>query len=287
MPYMDQKGISRPTAERFLVGRTQGRVYLKESLLEQGFSESTLAEAGLLNQYGDDFFRDQVIVPIRSHGQVVAFYGRALADNADVRHLRMRSDRTILGEQLFNWNPARTDFIAVEGIFDALALIDRGFNQAVATFGTQGLASETVRQLLLQGEARRVWICYDGDSSGRDSATRDGYAVEDLGLDTLMVDLGDQDPNDFMQSHSREDFQKRLDQAHSPVQWEIRNLNPEWGTDRKIKALEGLMQRTRTMKPLHREATIKQIARTLGLKPKTVTEHIKSLAGINLVVCVL
>jgi DNA primase catalytic core len=275
MPHLERRGISGSTAERFFVGSTTGKDDLKQALIVEGFDETIIREAGLLNQHGDDFFQNRVMVPIRMNGQATGFYGLALNDEDEVRHLFLGNDRFIIADIPFNWNPRREEAILVEGIFDALSLIEAGFANAVATFGTQGLASRDTEELLLDSSLRRVWVCYDGDQAGQKAVVRDSYMMEDLGLDVKIVDLN-QDPNEFMLAHGAEEFQGRLAGAVAPVQWEIERVDPESTPEEKIAALENVFHRCKTMKPLHLAACIERIAE-LGFSKREIREHIKSL----------
>jgi DNA primase len=83
-PYLQKRGISRETAEKYVMGATGEKNSLKQALAAKGFEQRYMALAGLLNRYGDDFFQDRIVVPIRVNGMVTSFYGRAL--NAIVLH---------------------------------------------------------------------------------------------------------------------------------------------------------------------------------------------------------
>ena len=135
--YLTARGISNETAQRFMVGAALGKDNLKQALMQKGFDEETIRLTGLLNQYGQDRFQNHVVVPVFHRGQVMDFYGRLLADSPDQnnKHWRLPSERVILGRSLFNWNPRQEDIILVEGIFDALSLVEHGFDNAAAAGG--------------------------------------------------------------------------------------------------------------------------------------------------------
>jgi DNA primase len=269
MPFLDMRGISRTTAERFLIGATNGETGMKDFLTEKGFPDCVIKQAGLLNKDGKDFFRDKIIVPIRTAGQIVAFYGRAFDENAEIKHLRMSNERVIIGSAPFNWNPSSSDIIVTEGIFDALSLIDQDFTNTIATFGTRGLASDRDLELVKNSAVKRVFLCYDGDEAGAKATMKDAYMLEDQGQEVRIVDIGNQDPNEFIIDHGPEVFKERLYNAVSPVQWEINRIDPSWDVERKIAALETVFRRCKIMQPLHQQATIERIAEELGF-PKTI-----------------
>ena len=281
VPYLISRGISRRTADRYLIGITAGRTDLRDALLDEGFDEKVISAAGLLNQYGQDFFRDKIVVPIRVNGQVVSFYGRAIDDDDEVRHLRMSNGRFIIGEGPFNWNSRRDDIIAVEGVFDALALIDNGYTNAVATFGTQGFSAPQIKKLLQESRIRRVYIGFDGDAAGHKAALKSAYEAEDLGKEVRIIDFGSEDPNEFLQNHDMGEFKDRITNSVSPVQFEIQHLDDALELEEKIRVLETVFRRVRDMLPLDREATVKRIAGKLGVAKKIVENHIASLPALD------
>jgi DNA primase len=274
--YLQQRGISHDTAQRFMLGGASGAETLKNALLQIGFEEAIIEKSGLLNRHGQDRFQNHVLVPIFLNGQVVDFYGRSLAeDNRTGRHWRLPSERLAVGENLFNWNAQSESIILVEGMFDALALIDKGFPHAVASAGTNGLHAE----ILQHSPLRKVLVCFDGDAAGNGQALKRAYELKDSNLDVRIIDLPQGlDPNEYLLTHSADDFRGLVQKAATPEIWEIEHLDPSWDEHQKIEALEDLMLRVGTMDSLHRAALIKQISNKLGLKEKDVRGHIEDLS---------
>jgi DNA primase len=112
----------------------------------------------------------------------------------------------------------RSEIILVEGVMDALSLIEKGFDEAVATGGTNGLNEMLVRRSIAVG-LKKVWVCFDGDDAGRKRGLALAYRLSDLGLKVKMVTLPDgQDPNDFLLTHSADDFKELLRSSVIPEQ---------------------------------------------------------------------
>lgn len=281
VPFLERRGISRRTAERYLIGITKGKDALRKALRKEGFKNEVISAAGLLNQYGQDFFRDRIMVPIRLSGQVVGFYGRAFNEDDEVQHLRMTNERVILGDGPFNWDPRREEVVMVEGAFDALALIDRGFANAVATFETQGFLAPKKQELLENSRVGKVYVCFDGDAAGEKYAVKSAFDIEGMGKEVRIVDLGTEDPNEFLLSHSLDDFRERLRKSVSPIQFEINQVDDDLELEEKISALENVFRRVRDLLPLDREAVLKRLAGKLGVAKKVVEDHITSLAAIT------
>lgn len=274
--YLEERGVSRDTAERYLIGASPGKEGLKASLQQNGFSKKTIDASRLLNEYDEDFFQSRVVIPIRINGMVVDFYGRALDDNNPVKHLRMNSQRPVKVSVLFNWDARREEMIVVEGPIDALSLIENGYKNTVATFGTNGF-DQSYMELLKQSSVKAIYLCYDGDYAGRKATKKDARLLEDLGYEVKVVDIDDMDPNDFMLAYGEQEFGHRLNKALSPIQWEINSIDTNLSVEDKIRQLEGVMRRCKKMKPLQQAATVDRLASTLGFSKKAVREHIAEL----------
>jgi DNA primase len=167
--YLEQRGISYETATKFNVGRTRDKEDLRIALKDRGVGADTILYSGLVKADGTDFFQNHIVVPIYHAGRVVDFYGRSQNGHPQ-RHWRLPNDRFVLGNGLFNWNPSAKEIILVEGIFDALALIQEGFPHAVTTLGTQGLNGSL--PAIRKGHIKKAFVCYDGDLAGNGAAVR-------------------------------------------------------------------------------------------------------------------
>ncbi|MBM3301835.1 MAG: toprim domain-containing protein, partial [Deltaproteobacteria bacterium] len=276
--YLTSRGVSEETAQRCMIGGAVGDKNVKKALYDKGFDSQTIRLSGLLNPYGKDRFQQHVVVPIFRNGQVVDFYGRIRNKEAEEqgKHRRLPADRFILGQSLFNWDPRRSDIIWVEGVFDALSLIEHGFRNAVAAYGTNGINMD----LLTDSSVKKVWMCFDGDGSGRESNLKRAYDLKDAGLDVRIVDLPDgQDPNEFFLERSAADFQDLVRSATHPEVWEIEHLDAELDEHEQIMALENVMRRAGTMGPMHRAALIKRISKKLAIREKDVREQIESMSA--------
>jgi DNA primase catalytic core len=274
---LQPRAISVQTVERFLVGSTANKDGLKEALQEQGFDETTIRAAGLLNRNGGDFFFNRIMVPIRVNGVVIGFYGRASYDQDEFRHLRLSNDRLIKEEAPFNWNSRHEEIVVVEGVMDALALIDKGFINTVAVMGTQGLSSEQYSEFLRESAVRKIFLCYDGDEAGQRATVKDGYRLEDQGFDVRVLDLDNRDPNEYVVAGQSGDLQDRLDAAVTPVQWDIDHVNPDLSPEAKIESIEHVLLRCKRMQPLQASATIKRLSDVLGFTKKEIRNHIDAL----------
>ena len=217
--YLADRSLDPATQVKFRLGYAPGeRFALKEHLGNQGVSVDDMVAAGLLVSGEDipvpyDRFRDRVIFPITDpRGRVIAFGGRALEKDAQAKYLN--SPETSLfhkGATLYNIAMARAaahkgaPVVAVEGYVDVIAMVNAGYEGAVAPLGT----ALTEDQLALTWKmADEPILCFDGDGAGRRAA----YRAVDIALPLVRPGKSlrfatlpeGQDPDDLWRSGGRE-----------------------------------------------------------------------------------
>jgi 5S rRNA maturation endonuclease (ribonuclease M5) len=139
-PYLDQRGISRQTAQSLGVGYYAGR--------------------GIL--------RGRIVFPIHNErGEVVAYAGRRL-DGAGPKYrfpAGFSKSRTLFHlPDAVRFAPPAGSVILVEGFFDCMKVHQAGFGNVVALMGTN--LSEHQAQLLAE-RFQRLVLMLDGDEAGQ------------------------------------------------------------------------------------------------------------------------
>jgi len=231
LDYLVARGISDGQIEAFRLGYAPAeRTALKDHLVNKGFLEATLIEAGLVIKPDDggacyDRFRNRVMFPIAgARDQTIAFGGRAL--EADARAKYLNSPETPLfhkSDVLYNYNAARADaaksgapLIVCEGYMDVIALVGAGFRTAVAPLGT-ALTDQQIALLWRQSD--EPVLCFDGDKAGVAAAHRSIDRALPLlapGKSLRFVFLPDgQDPDDLVRSAGPGAFAALLQQPQS------------------------------------------------------------------------
>lgn len=157
-PYLDQRGISRQTADTFGVGYYAGR----------------------------GFLCGRIVFPIHNErGGLVAYAGRSL-DGVGPKYLfpaGFSKSRTLFHLQdAVRFAPPTGKVILVEGFFDCMKVHQAGFGNVVALMGTN-LSDHQVQ--LLAERFRRVVLMLDGDEAGQ----RAGPAVAARLSGRLSVDV--------------------------------------------------------------------------------------------------
>lgn len=226
--YLAKRGLQKSVLDRFEIGYApDDRQALFRALSDQGVPKDKIIAAGLCAVPDDggapyDRFRGRIIFPIRdARGRCVAFGGRSLDPNARAKYLN--SPETILfdkGRNLYNHGPARAasgkgkPLIVAEGYMDVIALVEAGFDAAVAPLGTA--VTEDQLHLMWRMNPEPI-IALDGDKAG----LRAAYRVIDLALPLLEAGRAlrfalmpeGKDPDDLLRAGGAKAVQEVLDNA--------------------------------------------------------------------------
>ena len=283
--YFYKRGLNDSDIRRFGLGASPHRATaLMEYLTEKGFTEKTMADAGLLAVSDDrkrDMFRERAMFPIiNAQGRVVGFGGRAMGDGkpkylntADTPVFNKRQ-----GLYALNWAKKERDekrLVLVEGYMDTLSLRRNGILGVVATLGT-ALTDEQAR--LMRRYAPEVWISYDGDPPGQKAALRALDILENQGLPARVIDYpSGMDPDDYVKAYGKAGFDslKRFTAA------EYRMLRARDGLD--LSRQEDLTAYTmacckiigRLKNPVEMENYVRKLVNETGYDREVILEQIR------------
>ena len=226
--YLRDRGLSIDVQQFFGLGfAPNNRNALKEYLAAKDVGKDQMEACGLV-VFGDgiavsyDRFRDRIMYPIPdARGRVIAFGGRAMAQDAMAKYLN--SPETELFHKsnvLYNFANARKhafeqkQVIAVEGYMDVIAMHAAGFRNVVAPLGTA--LTERQMELLWRMNEEPI-LCFDGDGAGVKAAHR----AVDLMLPALQPGRSARfamlpeglDPDDLIQQSGAPALKEVLDSA--------------------------------------------------------------------------
>lgn len=212
--YLQQRGLSDAVIRRFGIGAAPPSAQVGHRLMEEGFTEEELIQAGLmLRREGRtfDMFRNRAMFPIiDTYGNVLGFGGRAMGDampkylnTSDTPDFNKRY--TVFAANLLRKARGLTRVILVEGYMDVVALSQFGVEGVAATLGT-ALTPEQAR--LLHRFAPEVYIAYDGDRAGQKAILRGLEVLEGENVPVRVLDFpGGLDPDEFIRQEGLEAFQ--------------------------------------------------------------------------------
>lgn len=212
--YLQQRGLSDAVIRRFGIGAAPPSAQVGHRLMEEGFAEEELVQAGLmLRREGRtfDMFRNRAMFPIiDTYGNVLGFGGRAMGDampkylnTSDTPAFNKRY--TVFAANLLRKARGLTRVILVEGYMDVVPLSQFGVEGVAATLGT-ALTPEQAR--LLHRFAPEVHIAYDGDRAGQKAILRGLEVLEGENVPVRVLDFpGGLDPDEFIRQEGLEAFQ--------------------------------------------------------------------------------
>ena len=232
--YLEDRGLDKDAVSRFGIGYSPsgGDALLRH--LKAKYPEKLLVESGLISrdQGGKlfDRFRRRITFPIANEsGKIVAFGCRGLGDDQPKYLNSPESPIYSKSNVLYHLDRAkegirRQDFaILVEGYMDAIAVARVGISNVVASCGTS-LAEQQIK--LLGRFTKRVVVNYDPDAAGQ-SATERSLSLlleQDFEVRVLVLpSVGDKkaDPDLYIREKGAEEYQKRLKEAPSYVDYLI------------------------------------------------------------------
>jgi DNA primase len=206
--YLQQRGFTADSVTTFTLGYSPARSdALKKHLLERGFTEEELVDAGLLVQTDSgptrDRFRGRLMFPIRdSRGKTTGFGARALDDsfpkytNSPQTLVFDKSGTLYAIDQAASAIRKQDRAVLVEGYMDAVTAHQSGFQNVIASMGT----AITERQVsILKRLTRNVTLALDADTAGEEAMLRCVDYENTLDAEMQVTILPDgKDPDDVI-----------------------------------------------------------------------------------------
>jgi DNA primase len=174
---------------------------------KKGYTNQELVDAGVAvfrNGRTYDFFQNRLIFPIMdSRGNIVAFSGRGITDNAIPKYINTKETAVyIKGDTLFGLFQAKEAMkkekkvILMEGEFDVITSFKEGVTNAVAVKGT-ALTENQIR--LLKRFVQKIIFCFDTDSAGTEAQRRSISLIgkENINAGVIIPPQG-KDPDELL-----------------------------------------------------------------------------------------
>ena len=155
----------------------------------RGISPETYKEYEAFTHHESQYI-GRVVFPVRDiTGRIKAFILRQMDQTVVPKYLIYPPKAKM---PLFpaKANPIMGRVVLVEGIFDALNLLDKGMQNAMCCFGTQTLDYYKLAMLKVQGVIG-VDILFDGDTAGREAAEKVSELCEKVELMSQVVYMPD------------------------------------------------------------------------------------------------
>jgi len=221
--YLARRGLLPKTISDFQLGFSlNSRNALKQYLMERGYSEGELEQAGLIIRQDDgkthDRFRNKLLFPILDiRGRVTGFGARVLDDSLPKYVNSPQTPVFDKSSSLYGINLAAAAIrqqdmaVIVEGYTDVITAHQNGFNNVVASMGT----SITEKQVSVLKKLSKIMIfALDADAAGVEAMLRvEKTSTEALDKDVVAVPY--RDPSRL--SPPLNEAQVRQDQKHQKI----------------------------------------------------------------------
>ncbi|MBQ6409662.1 DNA primase [Candidatus Saccharibacteria bacterium] len=201
-----ERHLNRATVAEFKIGYAPESGHaLLDVLKNRKFTENDLNDAGLLNRFKKDLFKNRMMIPfIDTNGDIIGYTARIIGDG-EPKYLN--TPETILFNKskfifgLYHAKEAirRSGFVViVEGNMDVISSHQAGVKEAVATSGT---AMTEQHLKILSRLTNDIRLAYDGDEAGVKATERAVELAGNLGIDlTIISDYhGAKDPDELIQ----------------------------------------------------------------------------------------
>lgn len=239
LEYFHGRGLTDETIDKFGLGYADvfnNDLYNYLSR-KKGYTDEQLRASGLVRISERDgvvdTFWNRAMIPILDvNGKYIGFGGRVLGDGKP-KYVNT-SDTPVFDKShtLFAMNLARRSrrkgFICCEGYMDVISMHQAGFDNAVASLGTAftfGHANIIKRY----ANGSEVWLAYDSDAAGV-AATKKVIAIlREMGVGVRVINMRPyKDPDEFIQSLGRDEFEERIKSAESGMMFLARIYSEEY-----------------------------------------------------------
>lgn len=286
---MRERKLKVETIKKFGLGfAPAGYFNLTKHMLNLGFSVDELLEAKLVTRGNGkkiyDVFRNRIMIPIiNTKSEIIGFGGRALGD---FKPKYLNSKDSLLFKKtnnLFNLNLAKAEktdtIILVEGYFDAIAIVQAGVNNVVATLGT---ALTTKQAQIISMYAKRVVLSYDSDQAGIDATRRAVNILSELGLQVDILNLGVyKDPDEFIKNNGSVRFKNAVNSSVAALDFEfnaIKNKFDLQNTQDKSQFLKEVAAwLSKINNQLDREVFISKISTEQSIDHQVLSSYVNNL----------
>lgn len=152
-----------------------------------------------------DFFINRIMIPIKDeYGNIIAFSGRDLRKDSNIKYLNSKSSNYFQKKSLlFNLDKAlkasNETLFLMEGYFDVISAHKSGIKNVVGTMGTSFNIEHV--NLLKKNKIKNIILCMDNDSAGKLANYEIGKVLTESNINVYVVkysEIEEKDINDIL-----------------------------------------------------------------------------------------
>ena len=277
--------LSKEIVQEFKIGfAPNSQKILTNFLLKKGFAMSDIRDAGLLNRFGGDIFRNRMVIALQdSGGSPVGFTGRIIKDEPNAPKY-LNTPQTLLYDKssnIFGLSQAKNEIrkagfvVVVEGNMDVISSHQAGVKNVVATAGT----AMTVHHLKALGRfSNDVRLCFDSDQAGISATERaislSQQAGVELSIITLNQSAGEAKDTDELIQKDLELWKDSISKPQPAIEWIFdqyeKRLNIATAVGKKEFSTIALKLVENLNDPVEKDFYIEQISKRIGVSKTTL-----------------
>lgn len=277
--------LSKEIVQEFKIGFAPNtQKMLTNFLLKKGFAMSDIRDAGLLNRFGGDIFRNRMVIALQdSGGSPVGFTGRIIKDEPNAPKY-LNTPQTLLYDKssnIFGLSQAKNEIrkagfvVVVEGNMDVISSHQAGVKNVVATAGT----AMTVHHLKALGRfSNDVRLCFDSDQAGISATERAISLGQQAGVELSIITLNQsageaKDPDELIQK-DLELWKDSISKPQPAIEWIFdqyeKRLNIATAVGKKEFSTIALKLVENLNDPVEKDFYIEQISKRIGISKTTL-----------------
>lgn len=203
LEFPKKKGLDEADIDCWFIGYVGDENPVANNLKDK-FEIELAKKIGLINEHGNDHFRNRIIFPVWNYGKVVFLTGRAFP-NGEPKYLHLKNSELVYRQIAFAENLKKDVCVIVEGITDAMAFIKVG-KPACALLGTN--IGDKGREAVLRAK-RKLYFCLDRDEPGKEASYRLAKEYKSYTLDLEYV----KDPDEVLAEIGPEEFKRVVEKV--------------------------------------------------------------------------
>lgn len=284
-----KRKLSKEIVQDFKVGYApNGQKILTNFLLKKGFSLNDIRDAGLLNRFGGDIFRNRMVITLKdASGEPVGFTGRII-DNEPNAPKYLNTPQTLLYDKssnIFGLSQAKNEIrktgfaVVVEGNMDVISSHQVGVENVVATAGT----AMTVNHLkALSRFSNDIRLCFDSDQAGINATERAISLGQQAGVELSIITLDQsagqaKDPDELIQKDI-ELWRKSIANPQPAMEWIFdqyqKRLDISTAKGKKDFSTIALKLVENLNDPVEKDFYINEISKRIGVSKATLLNKI-------------
>lgn len=284
-----KRKLSKEIVQDFKVGYApNGQKILTNFLLKKGFSLNDIRDAGLLNRFGGDIFRNRMVITLKdASGEPVGFTGRIIDDEPNAPKY-LNTPQTLLYDKssnIFGLSQAKNEIrktgfaVVVEGNMDVISSHQVDVRNVVATAGT----AMTVNHLkALSRFSNDIRLCFDSDQAGINATERAISLGQQAGVELSIITLDQsagqaKDPDELIQKDV-ELWRKSIANPQPAMEWVFdqyqKRLDISTAKGKKDFSTIALKLVENLNDPVEKDFYINEISKRIGVSKATLLNKI-------------